>query len=114
MIMSKRAEKALRGSIKKWEGIRYRGERDMGIENCPLCQLYCKPEEKFCKPICPVKRKTGRDLCRGTPYDRWLNEIRRLMRGTGVVERRAVTPKQRRIATRMIKFLRSLLPEEGE
>lgn len=96
MKMSKRAEKALRGSIKKWEGILAGKTRDKQSDNCPLCQTFYLCEG------CPVMEKTGYNQCRLTPYDEWNYK--------GGMGSTANTPKLKRIARKEIAFLKSLLP----
>ena len=57
MKMSKRAEKALRGSIKKWEAIVSGEGCDDADANCPLCLLY---HNNDCVK-CPVFVVVGED-----------------------------------------------------
>jgi hypothetical protein len=71
--MNKKTKKALDGSIKKWEKILAGKIADKGDENCPLCKIFCKFDVNYSYKCdgCPVKDKTGRNLCCGTPYDDW-------------------------------------------
>lgn len=64
------SKEALEGSIKKWKRIvEDRRAVDNGYRNCKLCLMYdCGPES--CTG-CPVKDKTGKVLCTGTPHQRW-------------------------------------------
>lgn len=68
--MSKRTQLALEGSIKKWEGIVAGTIDDEGSANCPLCKLYLLGgrENAGCSPTCPVKARTKKDYCDGSPY----------------------------------------------
>lgn len=63
--MTKKAEKALKASIKKWEE-HLKAENAstiiLGTENCPLCVV--SPDN--CAG-CPVDNKTGTGCC-GSPY----------------------------------------------
>jgi len=67
MKLSKRAEKALSGAIKKWTKIVNGNGVDKGMENCPLCKLYYGGD---CMS-CPIKHYTERIYCMGTPYRSW-------------------------------------------
>lgn len=58
---------ALRGSIKKWEGIVAGTTRDEGGRNCPLCQMFVHGKAATCRG-CPVRTRTGKSSCDGTPY----------------------------------------------
>ena len=62
---------ALKGSIETWER-RAKGEDiGAGIKNCPLCLIFhsfCRMDGvKRCSG-CPVKERTGKSYCKGTPY----------------------------------------------
>jgi hypothetical protein len=75
MSMSKRAATALEKSIKHWDRLRdNQGSGYIGSEGCALCALYHRGHDwdkrKFrpCSNACPVKKVTGQDWCRGSPY----------------------------------------------
>lgn len=69
--MDARTLKALKGSIKKWEGIVAGTDVDDGDKNCPLCAEFLdQPFKEFCEG-CPVSAATGLDDCIGTPYQDW-------------------------------------------
>jgi len=73
--MSKRAETALKKSIRKWERIVAGTGLDDGHYNCALCGIYAKRTSMFgftCSETCPIKRKTGKDACEGSPYEAWI------------------------------------------
>lgn len=59
----------LEGSIDKWRGIVEGTMRDDGPLNEPLCHAFLKDKDDCTG--CPVKRRTGRDCCDGSPYDDW-------------------------------------------
>lgn len=59
---------ALRGSIRKWEGIVAGTEEDLGHDNCALCQLFYKFDDPSTCVGCPVMAATGERYCEGTPY----------------------------------------------
>lgn len=94
MKISKRAETALKKSIKQWE------RRAMGeVVNamCPLCTLYAFSAK--CG-ICPVAKSNPAPSawgCSETPYDDWDYEN-----------------QSTDVAKREVDFLKSLLPKEGE
>ena len=91
--MDAKTLKALKGSIRKWEGILCGEIEDGGSDNCPLCQLFI---ENVCRG-CPVYAKTKKMGCHWTPYDEW---------------RRNLDPKKdKRIALRELRFLESLSPK---
>ena len=58
--------KALEESIAKWESIASGDNKELpGSYNCPLCAAYLDDDTCF---NCPVYKRTGKHLCRGTPY----------------------------------------------
>ena len=101
--MNRRTLFALRGSIRKWQGIVAGTEVDKGAANCPLCLLFNR--QGGCGK-CPVKEKTGRNWCDGTPFNEWEDE-------NPGFDRRANTPQLKRIARKELNFLKSLLPKNG-
>ena len=86
--------KALRGSIRKWEGIVAGTEEDYGEDNCPLCKLFLK---KDCEG-CPVSARTGKGSCFGTPYRDTLRAFGKEAYDTA--------------AQAEVDFLKSLLPRD--
>lgn len=70
--MNKQTLKALKGSIKKWEGIVAGLESDRGTKNCPLCKLFQRDDA--CDG-CPIKDVTGKDTCDETPYEDWCDAV---------------------------------------
>lgn len=68
---------SLTESIEKWDGIIFGSETDFGQMNCSCCQSYLEfntePEEfnDRCNE-CPIYKYTGREMCAGTPYEKWL------------------------------------------
>lgn len=96
---------ALKASISAWEGKLAEENPEnirTGATACPLCRLFYYYD---CRG-CPVKEKTGKPLCSGTPYNAasnarldWLLEV--------------VTRKDFQLAAQAeIDFLKSLLPKE--
>lgn len=97
--MDEQTFRALQGSIAKWEAIVAGNGVDEGPDNCPLCKLFhpsVAPDDgrQNCDG-CPVKAKTGRSYCAGSPYDEYAEG------GTSRAQ-----------AKRELKFLQSLLPQE--
>ena len=102
MKMSKRALKALRGSILHWIRMRDGEQREGEIpddQNCPLCRLYNHSLSIGCCESCPIFQKTGEPYCHGTPYHQALGDWEE----NGVV--------CEAYAQEEIDFLCSLLPE---
>jgi hypothetical protein len=74
---------ALKQSIKHWERL-YKGEtstdENTGTSHCPLCKLFSnrKKDGPPCSLKCPIKKKTKRSYCEGSPYqsssDFWLGK----------------------------------------
>lgn len=57
---------ALRSSIKKWQNIVAGTGEDLGWKNCQLCHRFGHCELNG--ELCPVRKKSGRVGCLGTPY----------------------------------------------
>lgn len=108
IALSKEGIEALKGSIKKWEGIVAGTTVDQGIRNCPLCMMFdCKE--------CPVYMATGQENCNGTPYQEWTKHQDEKGEGGGSPEGRVVhCPTCRALAGKEVEFLKSLLPKERE
>lgn len=73
--MDAKTLEALKGSIAKWQAIVDGTGEDRGFNNCPLCRLFGVShyaEEINCRG-CPVFEKTGKHVCKGTPYYKWIN-----------------------------------------
>lgn len=94
---------ALKGSIDKWKAIVAGTGKDYGGRNCPLCELFARGG-KDCRG-CPVKTKTRRMGCVGSPWETWA------LAQTLSRPWRANTPERLKLARAELKFLRSLLPK---
>jgi len=69
--LTKKAARALRGSIKKWEGIVAGTIEDEGPDNCPLCKAYMVSFLNCGNcPLAVFDPDQGpeRGGCAGTPY----------------------------------------------
>jgi hypothetical protein len=97
--MDAKTLEALRGSIKKWEGIVAGTTMDLGPANCPLCQRFIDNDD--CAG-CPVAFRTGQDSCAGSPYDEWT-----------AAEEANDSVRLARAAQAELDFLKSLLPKEA-
>ena len=102
-----KTERALQGSIKKWEQILNEGGKDEGRENCPLCTLFFT---KNCKG-CPVFELADRAFCRATPYEEW-EDHHSSWHHTGPAFPRCIhigCQKCKDLAKEEVNFLKSLL-----
>ena len=100
--MDKITLKALRGSIKKWEGIVAGKVVDRGADNCPLCVKFVL-KTRTCSG-CPVSEKTGAPGCKQSPWERWVCNGG----GFGFT---GDTPFRKRLAQAELNFLKKLLPK---
>ena len=75
--MYERELRALKESIDKWERVVV-GHMERGVTDCPLCREFYISTSQKCDLNCPIKRKTNRDVCRGTPYGQWILSFRNL------------------------------------
>lgn len=98
--MNKRTLKALEGSIEKWRQIAYENGKDYGTENCPLCKMFFINGSRDCTG-CPVRDKTGRMLCHGSPYEAWAYS-----------HKKHIPSVKKQLAVAELKFLRSLRPSK--
>lgn len=103
--MDSLVSKALEDSISNWEKRaegKYNGPS--GRLGCPLCQLfnpvYLNNSENNCRG-CPVKEKTGKQFCHGTPYIQWTQAKQ---------DKNEEEMKQH--AAEEVTFLKSLRPKE--
>ena len=105
MKTSKRALKALKGSIKKWEKIVNGTGADWGASNCPLCKLYYGFEDFHvkCSTSCPIA-KLHEESCRDTPFQEWIAvQIEKKEFGY-----RPETAKEIKLAKAELRFLKRL------
>ena len=114
MKMSKRAETAHKKVLEHWERLVACNTLDevfmewYKTGSCAFCKLYFKGNDPYplysCSPKCPVKQKTGSDLCRGTPYDNFSNHV-------GDAKGQIITfdkKEYKRYTRRMLNFLKKL------
>lgn len=67
--MNEPLEQSIAVWIKKLD-IQHPRDLILGADSCPLCQVYCTtPPHDTCDG-CPVKQRTGRTRCMGSPYHR--------------------------------------------
>jgi len=93
VITFKQKLTAIKESVDKWDLIAHGKGEDMGQDNCALCHLFFiennmysipgeVPEKGTCYG-CPVYKKTGLHLCRGTPYEEYLYKSKRSLEAAG-------------------------------
>lgn len=66
---------ALEGSVMKWERVVQDGTGGRSAADCPCCQEFRKQRDSitdFCSG-CPIREKTGKDGCLGTPFKDYCN-----------------------------------------
>lgn len=112
--MDKATLKALKGSIKKWEGIVEGTGVDNGDENCPLCGKFAHRMDfrsgTHCEG-CPVKAATGLDGCAGSPWIDWNDAM--LARHGRRMDTNATDDETVMCAALELEFLKSLLPSKN-
>lgn len=103
--MDNKTLEALKGSIKKWEGIVAGTVDNKGAANCPLCQLFNTPNKwgqaDQCVG-CPIMAETGLMGCQDTPYSDYEN----------AEDEDPEDEDLQGIAEEELAFLKSLLPQD--
>lgn len=72
-------QEALQGSVGKWAVIVDALKHNLpfvenGSEDCPCCKKFIgEVSTPLCKN-CPIFIHTGRKLCKGSPYEKWVEE----------------------------------------
>jgi hypothetical protein len=94
----------LKGAIEKWDNIVQGKWGEWVYSECPLCDVYLIDED--CTS-CPIKKKTGQDLCYGTPYRQYALGGQDWYRMLDEVERE----KYLQFAEDELQFLKDLLEE---
>lgn len=94
--MTRKALRALKGSINKWRLIVLGEGVNEGWKNCPLCLAF---PDLDCKG-CPVQRRTRETECRDTPYNDYV-----------IAKRNDDKPAMQTAARAEYDFLKSLLPK---
>ena len=99
LTMDAKTSNMLEDSIKAWEKIVI-GEKPVhDSDGCPLCRKFLRNHNgMFRCDGCPVKKRTGKDWCQGSPY--YNRHIR-----IGIY---ADTPERKAAALEELKFLMSL------
>ena len=92
---------ALKGSIKKWEGVVKGTVKDEGPDNCPLCQRF--QTHDGCAG-CPVSIKTKEDWCLGSPYYDYVE-----LEDSALPDEKAISLA----AKKELAFLKRLLPRKS-
>lgn len=100
--MDEKTLEALKGSIRKWEKVVDGTGSELGMDNCPLCQVFVKGQQpgKACEG-CPVMLETGRAFCVDTPYTDYAD-----------AEDAENVAGMNEAAIEELEFLKSLLPRQ--
>jgi len=100
-------DRAIDGSIEKWQKIVDGVDEDDGSKNCPLCALF---DDECCG--CPIAAEFGDDCCWGSPYGDWIkltdHDVIRTM------HRRVRTLAQKDAAQAMLEYLVELKAKRKE
>lgn len=114
-LMDKRTKEALLGSITKWRAIVDGTGMDYGSGNCPLCAMFYYQQYIRQQCIgCPVRDRTRKRHCEGSPYIEWLVAKRITGSPLGPPGDDPGIEAVRAAARAELDFLVSLLPEGNE
>ena len=118
--MTTKAKLALLQSIEHWRAIVKKCEDedpkiDIGPKHCSLCEKFFpwgdgEHDEQLDCAGCPVKERTGKPRCRGTPYDKFEFLLSDVEDEENVVYQ--AWTRLTKAAKEELEFLESLLPEE--
>lgn len=118
-------DKLFKQVINKWYGIAYRGRIDKQSDNCAFCKKFnlcndchneymlewecdgCYKNNNECIG-CPVRSKTGKSFCEGTPYERWSDVALDHKEETWLL---VGSPESKQAAIAILNFLRELYTE---
>lgn len=103
--MNKKTKQALKKSIDHWTKLS-QGKVDAGCVGskwCALCELFLQGDN-WCQG-CPIYKKTGKPLCRGTPYS---------SADHNGISYGLDSPQFKRAARKELAFLKTLLPTENK
>lgn len=104
---------ALRGSIRKWEGIVAGVESDLGTRNCPLCQRFGNGCDRNGEERCPVFCETDAPCCNDSPYEDWKEaQWDRWEKGLTHFVAPVTDDETVMCAVLELEFLKSLLPTD--
>jgi len=108
--MDIKTETALKESIRKWEKIvsSTPDGTDYGTRNCSLCLLFYL--DSSCDDDCPIKKASGRNWCKNTPFADWVAHHIASHHKPYVNGKRVECPECLEIAKAELQFLKSLLP----
>jgi hypothetical protein len=100
--------RALKGSIAKWQKIVDGKGKDEGSTNCPLCTKFNKGADECAG--CPVRNKTTRRFCNGTPFIDWSHHHNDKHSNYFGLVLHLDCPTCTRLAQVELDFLKGLLP----
>jgi len=98
---------ALEASIAHWDRLANGADEDTGSESCALCDTFRHASVRWPCTGCPVKEKTGRAYCTGSPYV----EVKDWLEKTSNNRYKHLSPEFHALAAKERDFLKSLLPE---
>jgi hypothetical protein len=106
--MNPKTERALRKACAHWKRLatgKQKRRESIFAKDCALCKLFVIPYKKRTKDCagCPVRKRTGWPLCKGSPWSRVYN-IFNYANTHGAEFREA--------ARAQLEFLQSLLPKK--
>ena len=107
--MKKQTLRALESSIIKWQAnttIEHSEDVKINRQDCPLCQLFSTPLNKYSCDGCPVADETSEKWCINTPYSEALTYWEEWVFTKHRKHRDAFHIK----AQEEVNFLKSLLP----
>lgn len=107
-MMPKKTLTALKQSIAHWErhaNGKARKKEEIYAQDCALCKIFYKriDDQKICCAGCPVRQKTGKPICQGSP---WMDA-----RANWRLTMGEQSPAFHAAAMKMVNFLKSLLPK---
>lgn len=103
MTLTKEQSTALEASIEHWEKIVTGDAASLNAMGCALCQAFIgrSSSTSIVCGGCPVYKKTGQNLCKGTPYVAF-------HAATNAVGGRVTGPMSKMLARSELDFLKSL------
>jgi hypothetical protein len=116
--MTPQALKALKQSIEHWRRIAAgtrKPKESVGVQHCALCRKFNPPEMPSGMTYndrcggCPVKERTGKHFCDGTPWVE-IEDVIDSHSGEGATQMWLNTDKAKALAAEELAFLESLLP----
>ena len=113
--MDEKTLEALKASIAKWqENITASIPRvtfKVAPQDCALCNLFFFTDDFYDRCLgCPIQQKTGKKVCKGTPYTEAAKAVENWDSRVGDKARDRWREKAQLAARAEVDFLKSLLP----